>query len=98
VATLEAGYWVALTLREDTAPLRVYVGQVQDVDERGVRITLVDWFVGLPASWDFFAPWDSIVSALVATPDHATDRFADAASDWQSQMEPEAGAPEDTSP
>jgi hypothetical protein len=84
-AGLAVGYGVALTLREGTAPLRCYVGQVQAVDEHGVRITLIDWLTGAANEWDFFATWDSITSALVATPAHATELFADAAAKWQSQ-------------
>jgi hypothetical protein len=84
--SLEAGWWVALTLAPDSAPLRVYVGQVQDVDERGVRLTLVDWVSGAANSWDFFAPWPCIRSVLVGPHEHATERFGDAASRWQELM------------
>jgi hypothetical protein len=85
-ATLEPGYLVALTLQGDAAPLRAYVGEVQAVDERGVRLTLVDWLVGSFCSWDLFAPWDQITSALIATPEHDVARFEQPASRWQSEM------------
>lgn len=81
------GYMAALVLRKDAAPLRCYVGEVQDVDEHGVRLTLVDWFVGTPSGWDFFVPWESITAALVATSDHDLDRFRDAAADFQQRSE-----------
>jgi hypothetical protein len=86
IQSLHPGWWVALTLRADTAKLRVYVGQVQALDDRGVRITLIDWFVGSASSWDFFAPWDSIVSTLIATDEHEHAGFGEAASSWQSDM------------
>lgn len=44
--TVQKGFWVACTLKPGSAPLDVYVGQVQDVDARGLRITLVDWLIG----------------------------------------------------
>ena len=34
------------------------------------EFTTVDWLIGAFASWDFFAPWDNIEPALVATPAH----------------------------
>lgn len=88
---LAPGYWVALVLVEGAAPLRCYVGQVQAIDERGVRLTLVDWVVGIPAGWDFFAPWPSILSALVATPQHDVKRFGERAAKWQEQMDARGG-------
>jgi hypothetical protein len=84
--TLTPGWWVALTLRPDAAPLRVYVGEVQQVDEHGVRITLIDWLLGSATSWDFFAPWSMVASALVGTDKHHVERFGESASQWQSQM------------
>jgi len=86
ISTLQKGFFVALTLRHGAAPLDVYVGQVQEVDEHGVRITLVDWLIGAASGWDFFAPWSTIESALVGTPDH-TLPFGDDAGKWQKQVE-----------
>ena len=93
---LEPGYAVALTLTPDAAPLRVYVGQVQTVDEHGVRLTLVDWLIGSFSGWDVFVPWSQITSALVATPDHDVPRFGDAAGDWQRRMTEAATPPTTT--
>jgi hypothetical protein len=90
-ATLEPGYVVALTLRADAAPLRAYVGEVQTVDERGVRLTLIDWLIGSFCSWDLFAPWEQITSALVATPDHDVTHFDQAAGNWQTWMDDRPG-------
>lgn len=87
---LRVGFWVALTLKPDAAPLRCYVGVVQDVDDSGVRITLVDWLTGEPSGHDFFAPWSSVTSALVATPDDNLDSWSDAAKRWQAAMSGEA--------
>lgn len=81
--TLHPGYVVAVTLKADAAPLRCYVGAVQAVDGHGVRLTLIDWFTGTADSWDAFFPWESITSALVATPDHAISRFGESAGNWQ---------------
>lgn len=81
----KVGYAVALCLKPDCAPLRCYVGQVQEVDQRGIRLTLVDWLVGEFSEWDFFIPWGSIASALVATPEHDLGRFGDAAATFQTR-------------
>jgi hypothetical protein len=83
---LEPGFWVAPSLAPGAAPLRSYVGQIEAVDERGVRVTLIDWLVGAATDWDLFVPWASITSALVATQAHAMDRFGDAAGQWQTRM------------
>jgi hypothetical protein len=80
---IEPGYWVALTLKPNVAPLRCYVGVVQAMDERGLRITLIDWMVGTASGFDMYAPWENITAALVATPVHSIDLFGDDASLWQ---------------
>jgi hypothetical protein len=85
--TLAPGFWVAVTLRPGAAPLRVYVGRVQAVDERGLRLTLVDWSTGGADSWDVYAPWSEVTSMLIATADHATEGFGDAAQEWQERMQ-----------
>jgi hypothetical protein len=66
VETLEPGLWVALTLRPNTAPSRCYVGQVEAVDDKGVRIRLVDRLSTKAPGTDFFTTWESISAALVA--------------------------------
>lgn len=85
--TIEVGYWVALSLRPGTAPLRCYVGEVQAVDERGIRLTLLDWLIGKAVGNDFFAPWDSITSMLVCTPQHDLEGFVESARKWQDNMQ-----------
>jgi hypothetical protein len=69
-ATLKVGWWVALVLKPDAAPSRSYAGRIQAIDERGLRITLIDWFTGMAARFDLYVPLASLESALVATPDH----------------------------
>ena|SRR6266853_3111688 len=85
-STLSPGFCVALTLRQGTAPLRCYVGEVQYVDNHGVRITLVDWIGGTFSGPDLFVPWSSLESALIATPDHHMKEFEREASNWQDKM------------
>jgi hypothetical protein len=63
--------------------MRCYVGRVEELDDRGLRITLVDWIIGRFTGWDFFLPWDAITSVMVATPEHSTELFGDAASEFQ---------------
>ncbi|MGO9268107.1 MAG: hypothetical protein ACLQBA_24985 [Candidatus Binataceae bacterium] len=93
---LKAGWWVALTLKPDTAPLRCYVGKIQTVQPEGLRLTLVDWFSGMAVNWDLFVPLENIQSALVCTDEHSKEAFEKAAGEWQEAMcraKPEAKPP-----
>jgi hypothetical protein len=82
--TLKPGWWVALTLHRDAAPLRSYVGKVQQVDDRGVRITMIDWLDGTASDYDLFVPWPSIASAMVATDEQDLTQFEERAGQWHS--------------
>lgn len=83
---IEVGFWVALALEEGSAPLRSYVGEVQALDCRGVRLTLIDWIFGAMLGSDMFVPWDRITAALIATEDHDKGMFVREASQWQKAM------------
>lgn len=65
---LAPGFWVALCLHPGTAPRRSYAGKVEAIDERGVRVALLDLVTRAPSGTHFFAPWASIASSLVAPP------------------------------
>jgi hypothetical protein len=84
--SVQVGYWAAVALQPNAAPLRCYVGQVEAIDSRGVRLTLVDWLSGTPSGWDVFAPWEQITSMLIATPAHDVPAFREAAGTWQTRM------------
>ena len=84
--SLEVGQVVALSMRPGAAPLRCYVGEIQAIDERGLRLTLVDWMSGRMVGNDFFAPWSEITSALVCTKNHDAEMFGESAKNWQTQM------------
>ena len=83
--TIDVGYWIAVTLPADIAPLRSYVGQVQAVDEQGSRLVRLVADGDGPA-YDLFIPWVNLDSALVATPDHDERLFAQEAAKWQEAM------------
>lgn len=83
---LEVGYWVALSLKEGSAPLRCYIGEVRAINEVGVRLTLADFLVGKMCHFDFFAPWSIILAALVATEEDDHELWIKSASNWQVQM------------
>jgi len=87
---IETGHMVALALAPDTAPLRSYVGQVIALDERGIRITTMDWSMDSPTGDDFYAPWSSITSMLVATEEHDYDGFLKSAAAFRRQMNGDA--------
>lgn len=80
---LKPGWWVALTLYRDTAPLRSYVG-IRQVDDPGVRITMIDWLDGTASDYDLFIPWPSIASATVATDEQDLTQFEERAGQWHS--------------
>ncbi len=84
--TIAAGFLVALTLREGTAPLRSYVGEVQTVDGNGIRLTLIDWISLTMSGSDLFVPWSNIEAALIATPEHDSDIFVKEAEAWQKSV------------
>lgn len=85
--TLEPGYWVAMVVREGAEPgTGVYVGVVQAVDPRGVRLTLIDWIIGTACGWDLFVPWPDIRCCLIATPEHDVEHFGKAGAEWQEAM------------
>jgi len=82
---LGPGYMVALTLEKDAAPLRVYVGRVEEADESGLRLALVDWILREFCGWDLFVPWDRVTSAMCSSGD-AVENFLDSAATWQNNM------------
>ena len=86
LTTVKVGYHVAMIVKPDAAPLKCYVGEVQAVDERGVRLTLVDWLIDEAVGYDMFAPWESITSMLICTPEHDLSHFGDHAAKWQDRM------------
>ena len=84
--TLAPGFWVALTIKKGIAPLASYVGEIQAVDEHGIRITHIDWVIGLPLGYDFFFPWANIEAATIATPKHDITGFGSRAEKWQNSI------------
>lgn len=77
---LEPGYCVGVALREPICSLRYYVGEVQAVDELGIRITGIDWMVGMFCGFDHWFPWSNILGLKdVATEAHSLH-------DWASQQ------------
>jgi len=84
--TIAVGFWVAITLPENMAPLRSYVGKVQAVDEHGMRLTLIDWLTMSATGYDLFVPWAHLQSAFIATPEHDREHFGEEAGAWQKTM------------
>lgn len=74
---LAPGWAVAVALREPVSGLACWVGEIQALDERGLRLTLVDWIIGSFTGWDFFIPWDNVVAVKVATELHMADAGKD---------------------
>jgi hypothetical protein len=68
---LEVGWGVAIILRQPINGLACYVGQVQAVDDRGVRISLMNWLIGECVGFDWLTPWDNIAAMEIATDAHS---------------------------
>jgi hypothetical protein len=92
---LKVGWWVAVTLKPNTAPLRCYAGQVQAIGPEGLRLTLIDWIAGSAMNWDLFIPHANIESMLIATDEHDQRAFGEAAGKWQTAMNDTVKAAED---
>ncbi len=83
----QKGYLVALSLTEETAPIRSYVREIQEIDSKGIRITLIDWLVGNFSHDDLFVSWENIKASLIATPEHDKSLFIESAIKWQGSIE-----------
>jgi len=83
---LAPGFWAALVLAPNSAPQRCYLGQVQSVDDRGVRMTLMDFVIGDAVGWDLFVAWPNLQIALIATPAHDVAAWLERAGRFQTEM------------
>ena len=89
---VKAGFYIAVGLVPGTAPRCCYIGQVQAVDEYGVRINPVEWEEKLDVvhvhTEDMFFPWVNISSMLVGTEHQPERRFVrDRGPAWQAEFE-----------
>ncbi len=84
--TFKPGYWAAIVLRDRISPSDCYVGEVQAVDEHGVRLTLVDWIVGAATGSDLFVAWEHIATSLVAAEQHDLSLFLQEAGNFQTRV------------
>ena len=80
---LRPGYRIAMMLHHGVSPSRCHTGQIKEVDQHGILLTLTHWAVDQTPGWDFFAPWSSIASALVSTSETDADSFVEAAATFQ---------------
>ena len=87
--SLSVGMKVAISLSPGVAPIDAYAGDIQAIDEHGIRITLMDWVIGAFLGSDLFIPWRNLQAAMVFTEEHDLSRFAEAAANWQSAMQGE---------
>ena len=64
---VKVGWGVSVVLKEPVADLGCYVGEVRYVDDRGIRITLMDWMIGECLGHDFWVPWSNVLAMQVKT-------------------------------
>jgi hypothetical protein len=70
-AALEQGWGVAIILKQPVNESACYVGEVQAVDDLGIRITAMDWLVEEPVGMDWWFPWSAIAAIEVSTDKHS---------------------------
>ena len=70
----EPGWVVGLVLAKRASSCRAMVGEVQRVDERGIRITPLDWLTGSFTQMDVWYPWPAVLSATVQTDQHMPEQ------------------------
>lgn len=68
---LEAGWGVAIILRRPINGNACYVGEVQACDDRGIRISAMDWLIGMCVDMDWWFPWTDIAAMEVSTDQHS---------------------------
>ena len=79
---MKEGWFVAIH-HEPAYPgaIGCVVGQIQQVDERGIRITHIDWLTGDCTGMDHWIPWSGIREMVVATDQHHPQTF-----DWAAEQ------------
>lgn len=88
----ERGHLVALKVTGTVGGTSVLVGEVQAVDADGIRVSAMDWAVGLCCGWDYYLPHSRILDAMVATANHDLTRFGEAAATYQKRVDEESGS------
>lgn len=74
---LKSGWLVVVVLRQPLyGDMRTWVGEVQQCSTIGLRITSMDWMIGMCSGADFWFPWTDIVAIETYTDKH-DDRHVD---------------------
>jgi hypothetical protein len=84
---LKKGWWICATVSREVFPRRAYVGQIQEVDAEGIRLTRIDWFTGMASGFDLLIPWRHLDGALVCTDKHDHDAFYKVAGEWETAID-----------
>lgn len=83
---IEPGQWVLIFLQDSIAPWASVCGEVQAVDDNGIRVTIIDWSTRKSEFWDFFVQWVDIRSVIIATPQHDIEQFKEYALEMQMRL------------
>ena len=83
---------VAVSLEAGAAPENCYIGIVEEVDELGLRINLVNWVEELDMIGGYteslFVPWRNVTSILISAEERPTKRFMSMkAKTWKAKIE-----------
>jgi len=87
--TFKEGWGVSIVLKSPVQKLLCWVGEIQAVDERGIRITTIDWVTGMMTGMDWWFPWSEIAAIEVATESHPgwdpglTQRQIQQSAEWE---------------
>lgn len=85
---IATGFYAVIVVKPGITPERCYIGVVQATDDKGLRLTLIDWDVKAFESWDLYVSWENIDSAMVATPQHSAQKFLEDAMKWVRAFNP----------
>lgn len=85
-AVLEVGWAIAVVMERPIGTGYCHVGEVQAIDERGFRITLMDWVVGQFIHDDFYIPWSNVRGMSICTDDHDFGLWSKDIGDYQKRI------------
>jgi predicted GIY-YIG superfamily endonuclease len=82
--SIEPGFCVGVALREPIGGMKYYVGEVQAVDDLGIRVSSIQWMIGTFTGFDEWFPWSNVLGLSgIATEAHSLHGWVDMQGDNQ---------------
>ncbi|MDE0308372.1 MAG: hypothetical protein OXI60_00865 [Acidiferrobacterales bacterium] len=81
---IERGDWVFVVPKSDHCWLNnFYSGEIQSVDDEAIRLTLMDWIVGMPVGADVYVRKSDIAMMFIFGRDHHKETFGQEVEKWE---------------